>query len=362
MCRTCKFYLTWAVLRLQPSKRYRSNHIHDCRRRQRAKELGQLPSCLEYCFDCLEWYIKGTEWDRHCQGHLPISTKICGSITYCHTLIKPAFCPDCLQADIPVALRMRSWDRDADALLHMQREHLDMVTWPSVRPCCSMEWEDERSFYYHLSDVHGLRSNKNPTKRKAEDQDCGNLRTRRITGKTESNCQCSGTGTLQELPALPMTQAGIVADPMLPPYTETELYPNFPISSEAVQMPEFWNETSCISSRCASLGSTAELPDVFELPDKELDNFACPPTLAINGTDEGLSDGSVVVTGYRSIADPSPVVTESIKKARPPRIKLVSKKQKLLFRVKKDTSGPQRRKKGQGKGLGSSTGRGYTAK
>ena len=150
-------------------KRYRCDHIHSCRRREKAKQLDQQQSRLEYCFDCTEWYVKDAEWDEHCQLHLsqPLPQR-CGSMTYCSTLIRPAFCLLCLPADKPASLRMRSWERDADVFLHIEREH-------KVKNCCDTAFKDDQSLFYHLSDKHDLRHSPK-RKRLGDDIDQGKKR------------------------------------------------------------------------------------------------------------------------------------------------------------------------------------------
>jgi hypothetical protein len=72
----------------------------------------------------MEWYVQGSEWDEHCQRPLSDLKQILGTMTYCSTLIKPAFCPFHLATNLPSSERMQSWERDADALSHMKNEHL----------------------------------------------------------------------------------------------------------------------------------------------------------------------------------------------------------------------------------------------
>lgn len=65
---------------------------------------------------------------------------------------------------------MQSWDRDADVLAHMEKEH---NTASCLHPLCQgVALEDRQSFYYHQGDAHGFRrASKALRKRKREDMD-----------------------------------------------------------------------------------------------------------------------------------------------------------------------------------------------
>jgi hypothetical protein len=158
-----------AMIRRQ--KRYRARHIHECRRKEKAKHLNQKPSSLEHCFDCTQWYVQGPQWDEHCRQHLSqLVSKSCASIIHRSTLIKRAFCPNCLGTEMPPSLRMRSWDRDADVLAHMENVH---GTESCLHPLCQgIKFEGKQSFYDHQSDVHGFRRASGvPRKRRQDDTD-----------------------------------------------------------------------------------------------------------------------------------------------------------------------------------------------
>ncbi|KAI9725602.1 MAG: hypothetical protein M1834_000790 [Cirrosporium novae-zelandiae] len=140
----------------------RSSHIHSCRRREFAVVHG-CPECeLHYCFQCFQWYHEENQWEAHCREHLSSTiTRRCEVSTYCHTLIRPAYCPICLgDENIPAASRMKSWTRSGDLWKHLN-QHLQTIQsrWPAScpHPRCDCQVVDEQSFRYHLSDVHGLR-------------------------------------------------------------------------------------------------------------------------------------------------------------------------------------------------------------
>lgn len=140
-------------------KPQRSTHIHKCRHRELACTLERLQPELRYCFTCFSSFVE-EEWDEHCQMHLKsITSKRCASITYCHTLVRPAFCPFCMGDNrLDAASRWNSWTRETKLWSHLQ-SHLDASHWPlkCPHPLCSQQLNDETSFLYHLSDVHSLR-------------------------------------------------------------------------------------------------------------------------------------------------------------------------------------------------------------
>lgn len=152
----------------------RSTHIHHCRQRELAKTLERMPSELQYCFTCFDWYVE-EEWDQHCQKHLEsITSKRCASITYCNTLVRPAFCPFCLGGkQLPASNRWSSWTREAKLWGHLG-EHLATACWPRKcpHPLCSLDLESEKSFIYHLNDVHGLQMSASMQKSWPSKRDC----------------------------------------------------------------------------------------------------------------------------------------------------------------------------------------------
>ena len=91
-----------------------------------------------------------------------INSKRCGIITYCYTLLRPAFCPFCLgdnRPTTPATERWKSWTREHQLQNHLQ-SHLEEVSWPigCPHPLCSASlFNDELSFWFHLQDVHDLK-------------------------------------------------------------------------------------------------------------------------------------------------------------------------------------------------------------
>lgn len=104
-----------------------------------------------------------------------ITSKRCASITYCNTLLHPAFCPFCLGGNQPAAsasARWNFWIREAQLWDHLQR-HLEKSCWPlnCPHPLCTLELNDKISFLYHLSDVHSLRTSLQANKCQQKEHD-----------------------------------------------------------------------------------------------------------------------------------------------------------------------------------------------
>ncbi|KAI8682541.1 hypothetical protein NCS56_00377300 [Fusarium sp. Ph1] len=137
-------------------RRKRCKHVHNCRRRAVAERLGVLKSKLKFCFFCMD-FLRCDEWEEDYRNHLSTPLKQCGSITYRSTLIRPAFCLLCIQSEhLSPCQRMRSWERDINAIRHMEESH----SWPWSCGQCSYSCETEEAGYYHLHDVHGYQLQK----------------------------------------------------------------------------------------------------------------------------------------------------------------------------------------------------------
>ncbi len=131
----------------------RNGHIHHCRRDKVAQELGVLFSQLTFCYFCNEFYTP-TEWEQDCQRHLSNSLMHCGSLTYRHTLVRPAFCLLCTQStELAAAKRLQYWERDVKALDHIDRCH----GWRWTCSHCKFVSESKESGRNHLHDAHGYR-------------------------------------------------------------------------------------------------------------------------------------------------------------------------------------------------------------
>lgn len=124
-----------------------------------ALALHRSPLELKFCYLCFEWRIESS-WDAHCQAHLShITSKRCGVMNYCHTMVRPAFCPFCIgNESLPASIRLVSFARDMTPVQHLQ-PHMSNCIWPlrCPHPLCHLPIRDKTSFCYHLDDVHSLK-------------------------------------------------------------------------------------------------------------------------------------------------------------------------------------------------------------
>ena len=132
-------------------KSRRNQHVHVCVRRELASKLEQLQSDIHYCYQCFEWVV-GEHWNGHCQEHLSaITSKRCGSITYCHTLVRPGYCPFHLGDErLPASERWESWTRDRKLWIYLDKHISKVKHWPS--PCSHPLCELSSAFLA----VHGI--------------------------------------------------------------------------------------------------------------------------------------------------------------------------------------------------------------
>jgi hypothetical protein len=134
-------------------------HVQVCVRKELASKLEQLQSDIHYCYQCFEWVV-GEHWNGHCQEHLSaITSKRCGSITYCHTLVRPGYYLFHLGDErLPASERWESWTRDRKLWVHLD-EHINKVKhWPSPcpHPLCDLSMKDAAEMRYHFIDDHGM--------------------------------------------------------------------------------------------------------------------------------------------------------------------------------------------------------------
>ncbi|KIW99637.1 uncharacterized protein Z518_11050 [Rhinocladiella mackenziei CBS 650.93] len=140
-------------------KAQRNQHIQTCVRQEMATRLGRLLSDIHYCYQCFDWVV-GEKWEPHCQAHLDaLTTKRCGTVTYCHTLVRPAYCPICIgKISLPASKRLKAWSRDHKLWIHISDDHLTSCQWPFTfsYPLCDTTHEDRASFQFYLMDTHKL--------------------------------------------------------------------------------------------------------------------------------------------------------------------------------------------------------------
>ena len=139
-------------------KPQRNQHVQNCVRWEMAHRLERLQSDIHYCYQCFDWIV-GEEWGPHCQSHLAgMVTKRCGTITYCHTLVRPGYCPFCLSDPAsPASKRLESWTRDHKLWNHVNI-HLGQCRWPRVcpHPLCDALANDGVALQFHFMDEHGF--------------------------------------------------------------------------------------------------------------------------------------------------------------------------------------------------------------
>ena len=132
-----------------------------------ASQCGELQTDIYYCYHCFDWAVGG-EWDNPCKSHLlTMTSKRRGTITYRHTLVRPAYCLECLRKEgLPASQRMESWIRDRVLWIHM---HQVLEKYESTRPCpgpmCVREaslrndtapqFKDQEDLQFHLISEHG---------------------------------------------------------------------------------------------------------------------------------------------------------------------------------------------------------------
>lgn len=82
----------------------------------------------------------------------------CGTITYCHTLVRPGYCPFCIsETASPASKRLESWTRDHKLWSHVN-EHLEECRWPRMCPhlLCDTSLQNGAALQYHFVDEHGF--------------------------------------------------------------------------------------------------------------------------------------------------------------------------------------------------------------
>ena len=124
-----------------------------------ASKLERLQTEIHYCHHCFAWIIDEI-WENHCQSHIQtIDSKYCGTTTFCHTLVRPGYCPFCLgNQALPASQRLESWTRDHKLWVHVNEKHLSGCQWPSScpHPLCNLSFNDEFALQFHLIDDHGF--------------------------------------------------------------------------------------------------------------------------------------------------------------------------------------------------------------
>lgn len=273
------------------TKSQRSAHIHICRRNELIYTLKR-PKCeLKYCSFCFRWLIL-EEWEKHCQVHLDsINSKCCGTITYCHTLLRPALCPFCLgdkRPEVSATKRWSSWTREAQLRDHLQ-QHLLEACWPlkCPHPLCNLELDNQLSFVYHLTDVHSLMVNGTQQsklisgshdgtpevksrKRRAQDAAERELRPSKQAKGRQENYEQSTCQLLEEAPptTTPTLTPNTSPDVFLPSHTEVADPPEL-IHTRATSTPDSYEPILMDNDALFSQYLRSRSPSCSSLTDKD---------------------------------------------------------------------------------------------
>lgn len=124
-----------------------------------ASKREHLQSDVHYYYHCFNWVVGPEQWEVHCQDHIQnLNSKRCGTITHCHTLVRPGYCPFCLGKSASAAARRPGpWSRDHSLWQHID-QHLQGLVWPlsCPHPLCDVIMEHTQHLRYHFMDDHGL--------------------------------------------------------------------------------------------------------------------------------------------------------------------------------------------------------------
>lgn len=111
---------------------------------------------MQYCYECFKFYSVN-EWENHCCVHLANISRRCEMVTYCHTLIRPGYCPFCLgDQNQESSKRMRYWKRSNELRAHIEEHLKTLQEYSCTHPMCQEQFQDEMGLRYHLADIHGL--------------------------------------------------------------------------------------------------------------------------------------------------------------------------------------------------------------
>jgi hypothetical protein len=89
---------------------------------------------------------------------------VCGTVTYCHTLVRPGYGPFCMgETTLPISQRLASWTRDHKLWDHVN-DHMAESRWPRVcpHPLCDTQIKDAAALQFHLVDDHGFSRSRPP--------------------------------------------------------------------------------------------------------------------------------------------------------------------------------------------------------
>jgi hypothetical protein len=361
-------------------KRQRNTHIHNCLHKELACKLDRQPSELRYCFICFDWVVE-EKWDEHCQSHLDsITSKRCASITYCNTLVRPAFCPFCMSnSKLPASSRWQSWTRDILFWRHLE-SHLEEACWPSQcpHPLCNLQLDNEELFLFHLRDVHSLKTSQCLLKRR---QEAGDSKTVVGNRKRQTAGPIKVDLSMEQFPRQPLHRKAFDEFQIISPHILSEVSVKYDALSDLPDLPEltYSGPTTPPGTDIDALDAGApedskglpetnsdedELSDLFS----QFVRFPSPPCSSAKGTGDD-SNGSTQTVSPREVClfteesysadliddDAAKSTADSVKVVKPRitlRIKPPSEskpKPKIMLRVGPQKSAHQATKKAKGR-------------
>ena len=114
---------------------------------------------VHYCYHCFQWVLGPTQWEEHCGDHLQnLQSQTCGTMTHCHALVRPGYCPFCLgKPELSNSRRLESWCRDHSLWQYID-QHLQELTYPCPcpHPLCNSSVEGAQQLQHRFIDKHGL--------------------------------------------------------------------------------------------------------------------------------------------------------------------------------------------------------------
>jgi hypothetical protein len=107
---------------LSKLRRSQSNHIHNCRQKEKVKNVKRALSFkMQYCYFCFQWVVDIIFWEKHCHEYLEsLKSKWCKLQKYYHILINSDYCSFCLSnQNLSIFNILRSWTRNFFFMNHL---------------------------------------------------------------------------------------------------------------------------------------------------------------------------------------------------------------------------------------------------
>jgi len=140
-------------LRLDSIPKHAHNrHIRSCLHREFTSKHEHLQSDVHYCHQYYEWVlaqVNGQGTARHTFKTQFLQTY--GTVTYCHTLVRPGYCQFCLgDGALPVTKRLESWTRDHQLWNHVN-DHIQTCSWAITYPHPNCDEQSDIAISRHPS-------------------------------------------------------------------------------------------------------------------------------------------------------------------------------------------------------------------